>query len=143
VVEQPSQDPALLAAQLDEHEPFSNGPQAALRAVRDLYRYHALDGLGRSAALRVLAETPGITYRGSVTLASGAVGAVISADSNHGRARDLAVFDPATGRLLAYQQETTAAPRSASGAGPFVTYAMVMLVSGTTDTVGSTRTSSK
>jgi hypothetical protein len=137
VVEQPSTDPALLAAQLDEHEPFSDGPQAALRAVRDLYRYHALTGAGRSAALRVLAETPDMMFRGSVTLENGKTGVVISADSERGAVRDLAVFDPTDGRLLAYQQVSTRGTGGVASA-PRVTYQMLVLANGTTDAIGST-----
>jgi hypothetical protein len=137
VVEDPSVDPPLLAAQLDQHEPFSNGPQAALRGVRDLYRHHALDGRHRAAALRVLAETPGIVFRGWVPVSVAREGAVFTADSEGGRVRDIAVFD-AEGRLLVYQQCATREPGSPVTVDPFLTSMVAVLVNGTTDLVGST-----
>jgi len=137
VVDQPSDDPPLLAAQLNEHQPLSDGPQAVLRAVRDLWRYHSLDGIGRSAALHVLADTPGLVFRGLVQVDNGGVGTLISADSDGGGVRDLAVFANDDGRLLAYQQVSTRRPGSSATVEPYVTYAMTVLVTGTTNAIGS------
>jgi len=104
VVPSPSDDPPILASQLADHEDFSSGPQAVLRAVCALYRYHALDAAHRVAALRVLASTSGLVYRGTVVDGAGRTGIAITVDSDAGGTRDVAVFDPASGRLLAYER---------------------------------------
>jgi hypothetical protein len=103
-VPDPSAEPAILASQLAEHQPFDAGPHAALRAVVDLYRYHALDAAHRGAALRVLADTDGMTYLGDTVDRAGRPGVAVAADSDAGAVREVAVFDPETGAMLSYER---------------------------------------
>jgi hypothetical protein len=85
------------------HQPRVNGPKSAVRAVADLYRDSAVDLDVRIAALRVLAGTKGVLYRGVVTDRLGRSGIAVSVDSDNGGTRDLLVFDPRTGLLLGYE----------------------------------------
>jgi hypothetical protein len=103
-VPDPSAEPAILASQLAEHQPFDAGPHAALRAVVDLYRYHALDVPHRAAALRVLADTDGLPYLGETVDRAGRPGVAVAADSDAGAVREVAVFDPVTGAMLSYER---------------------------------------
>jgi hypothetical protein len=129
VVDTPSADPPILAAQLNDYQKFSTGPQAPLRAVVDLYRYHALDAAHRAAAIRVLADTTGLEYRGKVTDPDGRVGIAFTVDSDRGTTRDVAVFEAATGRLLSYERDTLRP-------GTAVVDSVVFLGSGHTDDLG-------
>jgi hypothetical protein len=130
VVDVPSADPPILAAQLNDYRQFASGPQAPLRAVVDLYRYHALDAAHRAAAIRVLADTTGLEYHGLVTDPNGRTGMAISVDSDRGATRDVVVFAAATGRLLSYERDTVL-----SGGTAIVDY-VVFLGSGHTDELG-------
>jgi hypothetical protein len=130
VVGSPSVDPAILASQLADYQPFTEGPQAPLRAVVQVYRYHALDAAHRAAAIRVLADTTGLRYRGQVTDPAGRTGIAISVDSDRGATRDVAVFDPATGQLLCYERD--ALRRS----GDAVVEYVLFLGAGRTDELG-------
>jgi hypothetical protein len=133
VVDTPSTDPPILASQLADYQPFATGPQAPLRAVVDLYRYHALDAAQRAAAIRVLADTTGLEYRGQVTDPDGRTGMAISVDSDRGATRDVAVFEAGTGRLLSYERD---ALRKAGAATAGVVDYVVFLGSGHTDELG-------
>jgi hypothetical protein len=128
VVDSPATDPPILASQLADYQPFRQGPQSPLRAVVDLYRYHALSPAQRAAAIRVLADTTGLEYRGWVTDPTGRTGMAISVDSDRGATRDVAVFQPATGQLLSYERDTTRP-------GAVVDY-VVFLGAGHTDELG-------
>ncbi|MEJ3750777.1 hypothetical protein WEI85_47090 [Actinomycetes bacterium KLBMP 9797] len=103
-IEEPSPVVPVLASQLTTYRPFGDGPQAALRAVVDLYRFHALDAAQRAATLQVLADTAGLGYLGTVVDRGGRAGLAVSADSEAGAVREVAVFDPATGHLLSYER---------------------------------------
>lgn len=127
VVPSPSADPPILASQLADHEDFSTGPQAVLRAVCELYRYHALDTVHRVAALQVLASTPGLAYRGTVVDAAGRTGIAITVDSDAGGTRDVAVLDPATGLLLAYERVFLRSPARAGLDTPAVSDSVLFL----------------
>jgi hypothetical protein len=136
VVPTPSADPPILASQLADHEDFSTGPQAVLRAVCELYRYHALDAEHRVAALRVLASTSGLAYRGIVVDAAGRRGVAITVDSDSGGTRDVAVFAPATGQLLAYERVFLRSPIRAALVTPAVSDSVLFLTAERVERLG-------
>ena len=103
-IEKPSTEPALLAAQLNDVEPVTNGPQSVVRGVVDLYRYHNLTAGQRAAALTALANTDGLTAYDAVVDRLGRSTLAISVDSDNGATRDTLLFDPTSGRLLSYER---------------------------------------
>lgn len=134
VIDSPSSDPAVLSSQLAEYQSFKLGPQVPLRTVVDLYRYHALDAAHRSAAIRVLADTDGLLYGGRVTDLAGRTGLAITVADAGGTTRDIAVFEPATGRLLSYERDALS---QAAGTPVAVLEYVVFLSAGTTNEVGA------
>ncbi|GAA0743854.1 hypothetical protein Drose_18070 [Dactylosporangium roseum] len=104
--EVPSADQAVLAAQLSTYRSDRSGPDVTLEAVAEMYRYHVLNPAQRAAVLRVLANTPGLVYRGPVVDRAGRDGVAFSADRDDsaGRTRDVAVIDEDTGQLLSYER---------------------------------------
>ncbi|WP_173033089.1 hypothetical protein [Phytohabitans flavus] len=137
VVDAPSVQAPLLAFQLADQQPLSEGPRGVLRAVADLYRSHHLDPAQRAAALKVLADTDGVDYRGTVVDRSGRSGIAVSVDSDGGATRDVAVFDPRAGRLLSYERvELVGAATSPSRSPALVAY-VLYLNSGRTETAGA------
>jgi hypothetical protein len=103
-IAQPSTEPALLAAQLNDVEPVTNGPQSVVRGVVDLYRYHNLTAGQRAAALIALANTDGLTAYDAVVDRLGRPALAISVDSDNGATRDTLLFDQTSGRLLSYER---------------------------------------
>jgi hypothetical protein len=97
-------EPGLPADWLDSITPSAAGPQAALRAIADIYQWQAPGRDARAGMLWALAEIDGLTYHGSVTDRAGRSGAAIAALSTNGTVRDLLIIDPATGYLLAHEQ---------------------------------------
>jgi hypothetical protein len=136
VVEDPATDPAILTRQLSAHEPFSNGPQAVIRAVADLYRFHEMSPALRAAVLHVLTDTNGLVYRGKVVDRAGRVGVAVSVDSAAGATRDLAVLDPDTGILLSYEQVALISPPRSSVRAPAVISYVLYLAHQRTDQLG-------
>lgn len=136
VVDDPAADPALLAGQLSAHEPFDNGPQAVIRAVASLYRYHEMSPAVRAAALRVLGDTKGLVYRGSVVDRAGRTGVAVSVDSAVGATRDMAVLDPDTGALLSYEQVALISPPRSAVRAPAVISYVLYLAHQRTDQLG-------
>ena len=57
-------EPAALAAQLAAVDPMPDGPQATIRAVDELYASFHVDLPVRRAALQVLANLDGLSFRG-------------------------------------------------------------------------------
>ncbi|GAA4446554.1 hypothetical protein GCM10023170_026860 [Phytohabitans houttuyneae] len=137
VVDAPSVQAPVLAFQLADRHPLSEGPRGMLRAVADLYRTHHLDPAQRAAALQVLADTDGVDYRGTVVDRSGRPGVAVSVDSDGGATRDVAIFDPGAGRLLSYERvELVGAATSPSRAPALVAY-VLYLNSGRTEAAGA------
>ncbi|MFC0528813.1 hypothetical protein [Phytohabitans kaempferiae] len=133
VVDAPSAQAPILAFQLADRHPLSEGPRGVLRAVADLYRHHDLDPAQRAAALQVLADTDGVDYRGTVVDRTGRRGVAVSVDSDGGATRDVAVFDPRAGHLLSYERvELVGAATSPSRSPALVAY-VLYLSSGRTD----------
>jgi hypothetical protein len=133
VIESPSADVLVLSGQLAGQEDFSSGPQAALRAVRELYRFHALDAAHRAAALQVLADTDGLHYAGAV---DGGDALAIIANSEAGTIRDVAVFDITTGQLRYYETVALRGQPGAAIPAPAVTDFVLFLSSGLSDRIG-------
>jgi hypothetical protein len=140
VVGSPSADPPILASQLADHHDFASGPQGPLRAVVDMYRYHVLDPDHRAAALRVLADTAGLLFRGEVTDAAGRTGVAVSVDSDHGATRDVAVFDRASGALLSYERVALLATARSPVRPPAVISMVLFLAAGYVDDLGKPTT---
>ncbi|MFJ6195397.1 hypothetical protein [Micromonospora sp. NPDC092111] len=110
----PPDDPAGLRAYFvelrGEGPPELHNAAGLLQLVGQLHRYRPLGPRQRAALLRLLAETPGITYRGRYPDRAERFGHVISADDGEGR-REALTFDEKSGRLLSH--ETTGAGDSA------------------------------
>jgi hypothetical protein len=136
VIDSPSAQVPVLASQLAGHEDFTTGPQAALRAVRELYRFHALDAAHRAAALQVLADTDGLRWAGAVDGGPDLHGVAVVVDSDNGATRDIAVFHPGNGRLLAYQSVALRSPPRSHLTTPAVTDLVVFTAAGRTDRLG-------
>lgn len=103
LVDSPSTEPAVLAAQLSTYQAGTRTASSILNAVAQMNRFHVLSARQRAAALQVLADTDGLTYRGPVTDRAGRPGIAIGVDTA-GNARDLAIFAPDTGALLSYER---------------------------------------
>ncbi|MFD3511835.1 CU044_5270 family protein [Streptomyces sp. NPDC058657] len=67
------------------------------------------NGRQRAALLDLLAARPDVKYRGTVTDRSGRTGQAVYVDSDYGGlpGRHTLIFDPANGKLLAYEEELT------------------------------------
>lgn len=126
----PSRDPATLEEQLAVDQPTANGQQFTVRAIANLYRYHALDARQRIAALTVLARTTDLRYRGHTTDRAGRVGLAFSIDSGtpeDGVIEDVLVIDPTTGALLSHEQVAlTKAPRDITPAPAVISYTLYL-----------------
>jgi hypothetical protein len=133
VIEELSTDPIILAAQLSDHQPFSNGPQASLQAVVDMYKYHHLTPAQHATALRVLADTDTLQDRGVATDPAGRTGIAITVDSDAGATRDIAIFDPDTGDLLSYERIALLSPARSTLRPPAVITYVIYLAHSRTD----------
>jgi len=135
-VPDPAADRTVLAGQLAEEQPMHEGPQAALRAVVGLYRFHDLSPAQRAAALAVLADAELVTHGPVLDRADRSGVAVSATGEMDGRpVRDTAVIDTATGRLLSY--ERVALPADDRAAAGTVTHYLVFLRSGRVDRLGA------
>ncbi|MFY1696677.1 MULTISPECIES: hypothetical protein [unclassified Solwaraspora] len=135
-VPDPSADRTVLAGQLAEEQPLDEGPQAVLRSVVGLYRFHDLSAPHRAAALAVLADTELYTH-GPVLDRAGRSGVAISATGTMDGTptRDTIVVDSATGRLLGYERvDLPAGDPDATGT---VAYYVVFLDSGRVGQLGA------
>ncbi|MEV6932420.1 hypothetical protein AB0M46_49105 [Dactylosporangium sp. NPDC051485] len=110
----PSADPAVLAAQLADSGPAPDGAHVFLERIADLYSSHVLTPAQRGAALRILADTPGVQVRGQLADRTGRIGTAVSATAIIGgvTVEDVAVFD-GSGQLLTHEQ-TRAEPGAAT-----------------------------
>jgi hypothetical protein len=101
-----------VSSQLADQQDPADGPQATLRAVREVYRFHDPNPGQRAALLQALADTDGLIIAGTADGGAGRRGIAVIADSDQGATRDIAVFDPATGRMLAYDTVWIRAPKA-------------------------------
>ncbi|GAA1032330.1 hypothetical protein GCM10009557_30480 [Virgisporangium ochraceum] len=93
---------AAMAVYLTENHPPGNGPAEILAAIADLVRDLVLGPARRAALLRVLAEVPGLIYRGGTTDRAGRRGEAFMPPNRHGglASERTLIVDPVTGRLL-------------------------------------------
>jgi hypothetical protein len=98
-----------LDAWLHSGHPKQNGPYETIVAVTDLARERLLTPATRAAALRIVAQLPGLTYDGTVTDRAGRAGAAFSVTTDESGlpTRYTLIVDPATGTLLGYEQMLT------------------------------------
>jgi hypothetical protein len=89
--------------------PAKNGPAETLIAVTDLAGERLLTPELRAAALRAVAELPGLTYDGTVTDRVGRTGKAFSVRSDHTGlpTKHTLIVDPSTGALLGYESTLT------------------------------------
>jgi hypothetical protein len=130
----PAADPAAMDRAL--YQPREHGPSQALVGVADLNRQWVLDSAHRSAVLRFLAGTDGVTCRGEQTDPAGRTGIAVSADRGRGpqpspgdQGREYLLVDQQTGEVLA------SGGGDATAAGG-VTWSTVYLERGHTDVLG-------
>jgi hypothetical protein len=111
----PSTNQRQLGIQLDALQGPELGAVGRLRAVATVNDFYDLDPAQRACVLHVLADAPGITYRGSWLDKTGRAGLAFSADLDEGPGvtRETLIFHEKTGILLARQ--TAARPGSGDG----------------------------
>jgi hypothetical protein len=90
----PPSDPAALAKRIGTRLPFAS--------VRDVSSYYAVPLATRAELLRVLANTPGVVWRGETTDRAGRKGVAVSLDT--GEAEHVLIFDSRTGEMLAWEE---------------------------------------
>jgi hypothetical protein len=95
-------DPARLAPMLDVDTVAQHGTQGVFLAVRNLCSFYAMPQQTRAQVLRILADQPGISWRGTVTDRAGRAGVAISVDG--ATTQEILIFDPHTGTLLAWDE---------------------------------------
>ncbi|WP_433076125.1 hypothetical protein ACQP1P_30885 [Dactylosporangium sp. CA-052675] len=88
-------DPAEVARKL-----LTGGKPFLFWNVRDWFSAHAVPLATRAEVLRVLANTPGVVWRGEATDRAGRKGVAVTLDDKN--ARHVLIFDPRTGEMLAW-----------------------------------------
>lgn len=133
----PPTDPTALARWLTIGHPTSNGPAETLVAATDLVAERVLAPAERAALLRVLARVPGLSYAGRVTDRAGRAGVGFSLDSAFSGlpTRYTLIVDPATGRVLDYEETLTRTAGRLHVGVPSVIGYDVFLTADHTDTV--------
>jgi hypothetical protein len=146
VIDRPSADPKTLADQLLVQDPPQTGAAGRLRAVSDMYTFHALDGSHRAAVLKVLADTEGLSFRGLLADRMDRTGIAVSADGQGDiwspnqpphrsrTTRETVILDPATAEVLSYEMVTTFDP-ARPNAEPYTSVYMLYVAHGHTDTM--------
>ncbi|MEV1108063.1 CU044_5270 family protein [Micromonospora sp. NPDC049751] len=82
------------------------GPGSASKAVGTLYARYVIPRATRAEILRVLADLPGLRWRGQVTDRAGRAGVAVTYDDREHDAQSLLIFDADTGGLLAHEMLT-------------------------------------
>ncbi|MGV9210814.1 hypothetical protein ACTFTM_03020 [Micromonospora sp. RB23] len=98
----PPADPARLRELLK----VEYGPGAASKAVGMLYGLYVIPRAVRAEILWVLADLPGLRWRGQVTDRAGRAGVAVTYDDREHDAQSLLIFDANTGGLLAHEMLT-------------------------------------
>ncbi|MFG2045518.1 hypothetical protein [Dactylosporangium sp. NPDC048998] len=100
----PNPDRAILALPTDPAEIakklLTGGKPFLFWNVRDWFSSHAVPLATRAEVLRILANTPGVVWRGETTDRAGRKGVAVSLDDKG--ARHVLIFDPRTGEMLAW-----------------------------------------
>jgi hypothetical protein len=99
----------VLAAQLMRGHPAVNGPAERFEAIKDAYLQMPLSPTVRSAVLRYLADTPGVSVTGPVTDRAGREGIGFSLESDYTGlpTQYTLIIDPTDGRLLSSESILT------------------------------------
>ncbi|WP_030443120.1 hypothetical protein [Actinoplanes subtropicus] len=125
----------VVSSQLAEQQDPADGPQATLRAVREVYRFHDPVPAQRAALLQALADTDGLLIAGTVDGGIGRRGLAVLVDSDHGATRDIAIFDPVTGRMLAYDTVWLRAPAAVTIATPALADSLLLITATRTSSI--------
>jgi hypothetical protein len=101
-----SNDPSVIAHQLDIGHPRRIGPVERFVSLTDLALLQPIASQAQSAILRVLARSPGLIDSGEVTDRAGRRGVAVSLDSAYSGlpTRYTLIFDPHTGALLGEEE---------------------------------------
>lgn len=113
---EPSEDPRELGVQLAAEQNPELGAAGRLRALATMNNFHDLTVAQRACVLQLLADTPGLTYRGQYLDRADRAGLAFSADTSDddlSLIRDTLIFHQSTGILLAH--ETTTIPDRGAG----------------------------
>lgn len=127
-----SSDPATIAKQLDQGHPVRLGPAERFVSLHDIALEQPLPPPAESAALRVLAGSPGLIDSGTVTDRAGRPGVAVSLDSAYSGllTRHTLIFDPRTGRLLGDEETLIGDPGKLNVRTPAVISYTVYLSAG-------------
>jgi hypothetical protein len=99
-----STDPRILARQLAVGHPQSDGPQERLVAFTDTASQQPIPPAAEAAILRLIAGTPQLVNRGTVTDRAGRAGVAVGLEAPQlGNAYTL-ILSPHTGQLLGFEQ---------------------------------------
>lgn len=114
-IAEPAEQPEILAGQMHAYDQ-SAAPRSLVLTAAEMFRWHPLRSAQRAALIQVLADTDGLIDRGEVTDRAGRRGRAVSVDTTSAGSstRDILVFDPATGRLLDYEQVLLSRPNSSA-----------------------------
>jgi hypothetical protein len=106
---QPPDSSEALKPWLATGHPVENGPAEVLVAVTDLARERVLGPQVRADLLRVLAETPGLSYEGTLKDRLGRSGEAVTLISDYTGlpVQYMLIVDPNDGRLLGFEQKLT------------------------------------
>ncbi|MFY1634254.1 CU044_5270 family protein [Solwaraspora sp. WMMB335] len=104
-----TEDPSELARKLKVGA--GAGAGATVKAVNDIYSLYLVPRSVRSQILRILADTPGLHWRGEVVDRAGRTGVAVTADDTERNVQHLLIFDPVTGELLAHELVKLTEPR--------------------------------
>jgi hypothetical protein len=99
-----STDPSRLARQLAVGHPQSDGPQERLVAFTDTASQQPIPPAAEAAILRLIADTPHLVNRGTVTDREGRPGVALSLAAPALRNAYTLILSPRTGQLLDFEQ---------------------------------------
>ncbi|MEH1167854.1 CU044_5270 family protein [Micromonospora sp. CPCC 205539] len=88
-----------------------HGAGAVTKEVSTVYGRYVVPRQTRAEVLRVLADIPGLRWRGQVTDRAGRRGVAVTYDDREHDQQNLLIFDPKTGELLAHELLTLAPMR--------------------------------
>lgn len=130
-----STDLRVLAQQLAVGHPQSDGPQERLVAFTDTASQQPIPPAAEAAILRLIAETPDLVNRGTVTDRAGRPGVAVSLDATQLGNEYTLIFSSQTGQLL--DSEQTAIGNTANRhvrPGAVVAYTTIISAGYTTNT---------
>jgi hypothetical protein len=108
-----SRNPSILARQLAVGHPLSDGPQERLVAFTDTASQQPIPPAAEATILRLIAQTPHLVNRGTVSDREGRPGVAVSLDAPRLGNEFTLILSPHTGQLLGMEQ--TALRNTAKG----------------------------